>query len=255
MTLSKSEFSPKESNSSQFFLGAATSIPITLSVFAIGMVLGVLAAEKGLTFMEAFLFSALVFAGSAQFIALEMWGTPLAIAVIVFTTLIVNLRHMLMSAAITPAISVWPKRYSFISLLFLADEIWAVALTRAQKTELRPSFYFGLALPFYLAWITSTLTGHTIGRSIGNPAQFGADFAFTAVFLVLLTGLWSGRTSILPWLAAALAALAVDTTWHGSWPILIGGLSGTLVGALQYGFMKQEGSLDDKRIAPDEGSP
>ncbi len=253
--MSKIDIPPKESRSNQFYLGAVTSIPITLSVFAIGMVFGVLAAEKGLTFLEAFLFSALVFAGSAQFIALELWGTPPAIAIIVFTTLIVNLRHMLMSAALTPAISVWPKRYSFISLLFLADEIWAMALTRARKTELRPSFYLGVALPFYLAWVTSTLTGHAIGRSIGDPAKFGADFAFTAVFLALLLGLWSGRASVLPWLAAGIAALAVDTIWHGPWPILIGGLSGTLMGALQYGFMKQEDPLDDERIAPDEGSP
>ncbi len=253
--MNKSEFPPTQPGNHQFYLGAAASIPITLSVFAVGMVLGVLAAETGLTFVETFLFSALVFAGSAQFIALELWGTPLAIGVIVFTTLIVNLRHMLMGAAITPAISNWPKRYSLVSLLFLADEIWAVALTRGQRTELRPSFYFGLALPFYLAWIASTLTGHAIGRVIGDPAQFGADFAFTAVFLALLTGLWSGRTSVLPWLTAALAALLIDTTWHGPWPILIGALSGTLVGVLQYGFVKQEKPGEDKRIAADEGSP
>ncbi len=253
--MSKSGFPATQPGSNQFYLGAATSIPITLSVFAVGMVLGVLAAETGLTFMETFLFSALVFAGSAQFIALELWGTPLAIGTIVFTTLIVNLRHMLMGAALTPAISVWPKRYSLISLLFLADEIWAVALTRALRAELRPSFYFGLALPFYLTWIASTLTGHAIGRIIGDPSQFGADFAFTAVFLALLTGLWSGRTSILPWLTAAITALLIDTTWHGPWPILIGALSGTLVGVLQYGFVQQKNPGEEQRIAPDEGSP
>ena len=252
--MTESEFPQKETNNNQFYLGAVTSLPITLSIFAVGMVVGVLAAEKGLSSIEAFLFSALVFAGSAQFIALEMWGTPLAITVIVFTTLIVNLRHMLMSAAITPAICNWPKRYSFFSLLFLADEIWAVALARAQRTELRPSFYFGIAIPFYLTWITSTLTGHTIGRSIGDPAKFGADFAFTAVFLALLVGLWSGRTSVLPWITAALAALAVDTTWHGPWPILIGALAGTLVGALQFGYMKQDGPVEKNAIASDEGS-
>ncbi len=252
--MTESEFPQKETNDNQFYLGAATSIPITLSVFAVGLVVGVLAAEKGLTFVEAFLFSALVFAGSAQFIALELWGTPLAITLIVFTTLIVNLRHMLMSAAITPEINSWPKRYSFISLLFLADEIWAVAMTRARRTELRPSFYFGLALPFYLVWITSTLTGHTIGRSIGDPAMFGVDFAFTAVFLALLIGLWNGRSSVLPWIAAALATLAIDTTWHGPWPILIGALSGTLVGALQYGYVKQDDTVEKNVIASDEGS-
>ena len=249
-----SKLSQYGSSGNQFYLGAATSLPITLSIFAVGMVVGVLAAEKGLTFTETFLFSALVFAGSAQFIALEMWGTPLAISVIVFTTLIVNLRHILMSAAITPAIYHWPKRYSFIALLFLADEIWAVALTRAQRTELRPSFYFGIALPFYLTWITSTLTGHAIGRSIGDPAQFGVDFAFAAVFLALLVGLWNGRYSVLPWITAALTALAVDTTWHGPWPILVGALSGALVGASQYGFLKTKYAGESEDIASDQES-
>ena len=80
--------------------GARRTVPLGVSAFAVGAVFGVLARQAGLGLPEALLMSALVFAGSAQFVALGLWATPLPVLAIVLTTLVVNLRHVLMGAAL-----------------------------------------------------------------------------------------------------------------------------------------------------------
>ena len=84
-------------------LGARRSIPIAISVFAIGLVFGVLARQAKLSILESFLMSGLVFAGASQFVALSLWiAMPLPVITIILTTLVVNLRHLLMGASLRP---------------------------------------------------------------------------------------------------------------------------------------------------------
>ena len=78
----------------------------------IGLLFGALAAGKGLSPLEVFLMSALVFAGGAQFAAVELWATPAPIAALVFSTLLINARHVLMGASLVPKLdgfSRWQK--------------------------------------------------------------------------------------------------------------------------------------------------
>ena len=106
-------------------------------------------------------------------------------------------------------------------------------MARAGDKGLSFAYYVALVVPFYLTWITMTALGHLLGAAIEDPARYGFDFAFTAIFLVILRGLWRGRGSVPPWLASAAAAVAV---WHlveGPWFILAGGIAGAIAGAVQ----------------------
>ena len=62
-------------------------------------------------------------------------------------TLVVNLRHVLMSASLRPRLRHWPAPLRVLALLLLADEVWAFAEARAARGRLGPAFYAGLALP------------------------------------------------------------------------------------------------------------
>ncbi|NKF33504.1 branched-chain amino acid ABC transporter permease, partial [Pseudomonas sp. BGM005] len=84
-------------------------------------------------------------------------------------------------------------RTRYLSVLFLADEIWAMAEFRAGVARLKPAWFAGLAAPFYLAWVLSGLAGATLGAFLGDPAALGLDFAFPAVFIVLVMGFCKGR--------------------------------------------------------------
>jgi len=212
--------------------GVVASLPIALSVFAYGCVFGLLARQAGMRFTDATLMSSLVYAGSAQFVALGLWISPLPIGALVLTTLVINLRHLLMGAAMRPWFGALPPLVAYGAMFFLVDESWALAMREFARGEPNAGFFVGTGIPIFLGWVSATIVGFAVGTAIRNPAEFGLDFAFTAVFIALLVGLWRGRRDIIPWVAAALAAVAAEHYVPGKWYILIGAIAGTLVGAL-----------------------
>jgi predicted branched-subunit amino acid permease len=68
---------------------------------------------------------------------------------------------------------------------------------------------------------------------VEDPARWGLDFAFTAVFLALLAGMWKGRGDLVPWGVAAVVAVAASGLLPGYWYVLLGGLAGSLMGAVR----------------------
>ncbi|MBI3453557.1 MAG: AzlC family ABC transporter permease [Rhodospirillales bacterium] len=213
--------------------GFVACLPITVSVFAYGFVFGLLTGQAGIDIAKAVMMSALVFAGSAQFVALDMWVSPLPVGALVLTTLIINLRHVLMGAALRPWFGSLSPGAAYGSMFFMTDENWALTMREFMRGGRNAGFLLGSGLAVFLAWVSATAAGAAAGGAIRDPAAYGLDFAFTAVFIALLVGLWRGRSDILPWLAAAAAAAAAAAFVPGKWYILIGSLAGTAIGAWQ----------------------
>jgi len=225
--------SPDTAGRGDFAAGVLTILPLLVAVVVYGLLFGTLAAQKGLSPLEVAIMSATVFAGASQFVAVEIWTSPPGIALLAATALMVNLRHVLMGAALAPFLKGWPRGATALSLYMMADENWAFALRRGATAPLTPAYYLGLALPLYVGWIVCTFFGTIFGGVLQDPARYGLDFAFTAVFLTLLVGMWQGRRSLLPWAASAVVATAAYAWLPGVWYIALGGLAGTLAGALQ----------------------
>ena len=214
--------------------GARGTVPIAVAVFAYGLIFGVLARQAHLSALEALLMSGLVFAGSSQFVALGLWGAPLQIEPIILTTLIVNLRLLLMSAALRPWLGRLPPIAAYGSVFFMADENWALTMAQFARGGRDGAFLLGSGLTLFVAWLGATLIGSLLGGAIGDPTRFGLDFAFTAVFIALLAGLWRGKGDLLPWVVAAAVAIAGARLLPGKWYILLGAVAGSLVGAWRY---------------------
>ncbi|MEQ9609732.1 MAG: AzlC family ABC transporter permease [Kiloniellaceae bacterium] len=225
--------SPATAGRGDFAAGVLTILPLLVAVVVYGLLFGTLAAQKGLSPLEVAIMSATVFAGASQFVAVEIWTSPPAVVLLAATALMVNLRHVLMGAALAPFLKGWPRGATALSLYMMADENWAFALRRGATAPLTPAYYLGLALPLYVGWILCTFFGTIFGGVLADPARYGLDFAFTAVFLTLLVGMWQGRRSLLPWAASAVVAAAAYAWLPGVWYIALGGLAGTLAGALQ----------------------
>lgn len=211
--------------------GVRACVPIALGAGVYGVVFGILARQTGLSLAEAMLMSTIVFAGASQLVALGLWVTPLPVGALVLTTLIVNLRHLLMGASLQPWLARLPRGRVYASLFFMTDESWALTLGSLTAGDGDGAFLLGSGLTVFVFWGAATAIGELTGGLVSNPAQWGLDFAFTAVFLALLVGLWHGRASLLPWVVAAVVAVAAAHWLPGKWYILLGGLVGSLVGA------------------------
>jgi len=215
--------------------GARRCLPIAISGFAIGLVFGTLAGQANLSAAEASLMSALVFSGAAQFVVLGLWDSPVPVAAVVFATLVIGLRHLLMGAALAPHFTKLSRLKAFGSVFFMADENWALTMSEFDKGRRDGAFLLGGGLVMYVSWTVSTFVGGTLGGALEDPARWGLDFAFTAVFLALVTGLWKGRSDLLPWMVAAVVAVAAHHWLPGQWYILLGGLAGSLAGVARRG--------------------
>ena len=214
--------------------GARLVLPIALGVATYGLVFGVLAQQAKLSILEVILMSSLVYAGSSQLIVLSLWTSPLPIGIIVLTTLIINARNLLLGVAISPWFRQLPPFKAYTMLFFLADENWALTMSEFSQGESNAALVLGSGLVLFVTWISSTLIGRLLGSVVHDPAQWGLDFAFTAVFLALLVPLWKGKSNLLPWITAAIVAVAAAHWLPGKWYILLGGLAGSLVGGLRH---------------------
>jgi predicted branched-subunit amino acid permease len=170
---------------------------------------------------------------SAQFVVLGLWASPLPVATIVLTTLVVGLRHVLMGAALGPVFSKLPRLKAYGSVFFMADENWALTMGEFAKGRRDAAFLVGGGFLMFLTWTGSTFVGGAFGGAVEDPARWGLDFAFTAVFIALICGMWKGKSDILPWAVAAVAAVAAHHLLPGQWYILLGGLAGSLAGVMR----------------------
>ena len=152
----------------EFALGARMFLPVAISVSAYGLVWGVLARQAGLSVLDVVLMSGIVFAGSAQFVALELWtpGAALPIGAIIMATLIVNLRYLLITASLQPIFQKVPPGKAAASMFLVTDENWALTMGQMAKGRGSPAFLLGGGVFCYLWWMASTVTGRLLGSAI-----------------------------------------------------------------------------------------
>lgn len=215
-----------------FTQGAVAISPVCIAALPIGLVWGALATERGMGLFEIGLMSATVFAGASQFVAVGLWGTPLPVAAIVLATLMVNLRHVMMSASLARSMERFSPVQRLTALFGLADEVWALAEARAVKAPLTPAYYAGLAVPLMLSWTPSTIAGGAFGKLIGNPALLGLDFVFSAMFIGLVVG-FRGAPAWLPVVvtSAMVSALSYQVL-PSPWYVIAGGVAAVTVAAI-----------------------
>lgn len=216
---------------SQWSDGALAILPVAAAASPFGLLLGAIAAQKGLTPLETTFMSATVFAGSSQFVAVDLWSASIAVATIVFATFLVNTRHILMGVSLLPKMGAFAPRAKPLALFFLADEIWALAEQRARTQELRPSYYFGMAVTLYCGWLAFTLVGTFVGAGLGDPARLGLDFAFTALFIGLLMSFRQAPRFALTVAASAVVSALVALVSTGPNAIAAGAVAGIVAAA------------------------
>jgi len=214
--------------------GARASLPLFLGLLPFGLVTGVVADGRGLSLAEATLMSALVFAGSAQLLALDMWQDPAPILAVTLAALAINSRLAPMGAALAPWLDRLRGWRLWGTLATLVDHSFAMAVAEQRAGGCDAGYLLGVGIVSWAMWVGCVAAGHLLGAIVRLPAGPPLFFAATAAIIALLVPIWRGTArDLLPWCAAGLLALALHRTGLSApLPLLGGGLGGAALGAL-----------------------
>lgn len=211
--------------------GLRAAWPICLGYTPVGLAFGVLARKAGLAPWQVGLLSAVVFAGSSQFIAVAMLQAGAGIASIVATTFAVNLRHALMSSSMAMPLAGAGRRFLALFAYGLTDESFALnsSLFRERAGWDR---YRALVLHHAanLAWIAATVAGACAGQFV-PPGALGIDYALTGMFLCLLVFQLRSRVHVLAAALGGTSALVFYLAWPGNAYALLGAVFGATAAA------------------------
>jgi len=181
--------------------GAVTALPLAVAVGLFGVSFGVLAAtDGGMGALPAVVMSATTFAGSAQFAAASVLGSGGQPIAAIVAALLLNARYLPIGVSVARFLGGGTLR-RFAQAQLVIDESWAIA-SRGDG-EFAGGRLIGAGVVIWLAWVAGTVVGAIGGESLGDPAAYGLDAAFPALFLALLAGQLRSRASVT---AAALGA-------------------------------------------------
>lgn len=216
-------------------MAVGQGLPIALGYIPVGMAYGVLAGKAGLNALNVLAMSALVYAGSAQLVAVGLFAVGASGLSIVTTTFVVNLRHVLFSAAMAPLLTGWRKRELAAFAFELTDETFALHAARFGRGDRDRPLTLTINVVAQLSWVAGTALGIVLGDVLGDGRAFALDFALPGMFVALLAGQLKGPSHVaaavsgagLSLLAAMQGASGFGTLAAG----LVGAACGTLVAA------------------------
>ena len=225
-----------------FLRGFSAVAPLWLGVVPFALAYAVIARDAGLSLSETQALSLFVFAGSAQFTAAGLFATGATALEIVFTTFLLNVRHVLYGLALGRQVRLdgWRRP---VAAFFLTDEVFGVVSTRRAPTF---GYLLGAELSLFVTWTLSTLGGGLIGGAIPDPTKLGLDLVFPLAFLALLVPLVRTRVELVVALFSGALAYVVAQMSSGGVPIVVTGVGGSLLGAwLTRGRPVEQARLED----------
>jgi len=152
-----------------FWRGVRAAMALAPAMLPFGLVVGVLAEARGLSALESALMSALVFAGTSQLVALELWADPAPILGATLAALVINLRMAPMGAALAP----WLDRLRGLrlwgTLATLVDNSFALAVADQRAGGRDAALLLGIGVGLWVFWVVSTAVGHAFAGVIRLP--------------------------------------------------------------------------------------
>jgi len=165
--------------------------------------------------------------------------------VIWFTTLIVNMRHMLYAATLLPYVAHLPARWRWLLGFLLTDETFAVVASYYQRNPNPPYghwYFLGSGLAMYTNWQAWTLVGLLFGAVFPQLQSLGLDFAMVATFIAIVVP----QLKRLPQLGAALAAGCFAYVLRGL-PYKLGLLTAVFIGVAVGIVLTRGRKLEESR--------
>lgn len=182
------------------------TIPVLTGYLFIGIAFGVMYAEKGYSFLWAMLMSIMVYAGSAQYLAVNFFVPGISFVQVVFLTFMVNVRHIFYGISLLERFNKMGKARWYM-IFGLTDETYSLLTTTKIPEGVDESkFLFAITLLNHFYWVAGSVVGGIAGSLLPINSE-GIDFAMTALFVVIFVEQWMEKKNRIPEVVGVAAAL------------------------------------------------
>ena len=180
------------------------SVPVMAGYIVLGAGFGIVLETKGLGLIWAVAMSVFIYAGSMQYVAIELITGGASLITTALTTLMVNARHLFYGISMVDKYKGAGKKKPYL-IFALTDETYSLVCSDESVKDVNNKYlyYFTVSLLNQIYWITGTVIGSLSGRMI-NFSTEGIDFALTALFVTIFTEQWISEKNHGP----AIAGLA-----------------------------------------------
>ena len=173
------------------------TVPVLMGYLAIGMAFGLMLEAIGYNFIWAFFMSVTIYAGSGQYLGVELLGTAAALGSVALLTFIINFRHLVYGLSMLEKFKGMGLRKLYM-IFSLTDETYALLSSARVPERVDPhAYYFAIAVLDHSYWIAGSVIGSVAGALLGFDTT-GIDFAMTALFIVIAVDQWSAYRDHLP---------------------------------------------------------
>lgn len=189
--------------------GMLASSPMLLVLIPFALLFGIVATEAGLDILQVTLLSVTVFAGAAQFTAVQLMQDHAPVIVVLATALAVNLRLAMYSASLLPHLGKLPNGWRGLVAFLLVDQSYITSISEYERVPSMPArlklaYFLGSVALIAPIWVVCTIVGAVVGTQL--PGGDGLDFAMPVTFIAMIAPMLRS----LPHLAAAFVAVAVS---------------------------------------------
>jgi len=223
---------------SEFKNGCLQEIPLQLGVFPFGIAYGILGIEVGLTNIQTFLLSIIIFAGVSQIVFAQLFSTFTPSFMIVGTIGIVNLRHILYGVSLSSYLKKLSLKWRIILSYLITDEAFAISYKRfseEKKTKYMHFHLLGSGITLWTSWQISTLIGIFIGPSI--PNSLNLEYVIPLSFIAIVVVSINTKIKLIIFIMSALLSILLrDLPWN-LW-IITSALISIIIGVLISNFRK-----------------
>lgn len=183
------------------------TVPVLMGYLSIGIAFGLMLEAIGYNFIWAFFMSLTIYAGSGQYMGVELLATGAALVNVAALTLILNFRHLVYGLSLLEKFRGMGVRKLYM-IFSLTDETYALLSSARVPERVDPhDYYFAVAVLDHSYWILGSVIGSVAGALIQFDTT-GIDFAMTALFIVIAVEQWQAYKSRFPALWGAGCALA-----------------------------------------------
>lgn len=184
------------------------SLPVMAGYVVLGMGFGVLMTDRGYPLMWAAACSLLIYAGSMQYVTVDLLATAASPLYAALMTLMVNARHLFYGVSMIGKYRDMGRSKPYL-IFGLTDETYSILCDEREFADRRQAERYCLCLTGFnqAYWVGGTVLGAALGTVIPFNTQ-GIEFSMTALFLTVFVEQWLTAKDHMPALTGLIATVA-----------------------------------------------